>query len=122
VILYVYLYDYMPKPLFQTLSTTSGVFCDLHMAPVPAAILFGQIVRSSQLAGDQRPARSGGTPNPNPNHQLAQHTNTSFLAFGFWPTRQRQPASPAPGWWSATGGKALGELEANPQLNCYRWY
>ena len=73
----------MPKPLFQTLSTTSGVFCDLHMAPVPAAILFGQIVRSSQLAGDQRPARSGGTPNPNPNpnHQLAQHTNTSFLAF-----------------------------------------
>ena len=31
----------------------------------------------------------------------------------FWPTRQAQRLA---------GGKALGELEANPQLNCYKWY
>jgi hypothetical protein len=31
------------------------------------------------------------------------------------------PASPAPGWWLVAGGKALGELKANPQLSCYRW-
>jgi hypothetical protein len=31
----------------------------------------------------------------------------------FWPIRQAQRLA---------GGKALGELEANPQLNCYRWY
>jgi hypothetical protein len=30
VILYVYL---LPKSTFQTLSTTSGVFCDLYKAP-----------------------------------------------------------------------------------------
>jgi hypothetical protein len=26
-----------------------------------------------------------------------------------------------PSAWLAVSGKALGELEANPQLNCYRW-
>jgi hypothetical protein len=30
------------------------------------------------------------------------------------------PATGKPSAWA--GGKALGELEANPQLNCYRWY
>jgi hypothetical protein len=98
VILYVYLYDYMPKPLFQTLSTTSGVFCDLHMAPVPAAILFGQIVRSSQFAGDQRPARSGGTPNPNPNPQLAQHANTNNPQV-FWLLAHPATATGKPSAW-----------------------
>jgi hypothetical protein len=28
-----YMFIYVPNPMFQALSTTSGVFCDFHKAP-----------------------------------------------------------------------------------------
>jgi hypothetical protein len=51
-----------------------------------------------------------------PKSQIPNIANSS----GETPKFLAHPASPAPGWWQ--GSKALGELEANPQLNCYRWY
>jgi hypothetical protein len=55
-----------------------------------------------------------------PEHFRTQHSHNFISAVrppNFWPIRQAQRLA---------GGKALGELEANPQLNCYRypgrWY
>jgi hypothetical protein len=69
-----------------------------------------QLAKRAGISGQQFASR-GQTPCRQSPPSISSRVSAARPP-SFWPTRQAQRLA---------GGTALGELEANPQLNCYRW-